>query len=193
MSLYVDGNHRAFRELFDRYGPRLLRAVRRQIPSEDDATEIVQQTFLQLHRARHDFQQGRMLRPWIFTICFNLRREHFRRRARRPEAPLELDGRTDPSISPPDWTRAERAVQLRAAIARLPESQRRVIELHWFDGLPFKEVSQIVGASLTAVKVRAHRGYGRLRTMLEAVDAKEEALLEGNLSSSATILSPSTE
>jgi DNA-directed RNA polymerase specialized sigma24 family protein len=48
----------------------------------------------------------------------------------------------------------------------LPADQREVIELHWFDGLEFPEVAQVVGASVSAVKVRAHRGYVRLRQAL---------------------------
>jgi len=56
------------------------------------------------------------------------------------------------------------------AVARvlreLPADQREVIELHWFDGLEFPEVATVVGASVSAVKVRAHRGYVRLRAAL---------------------------
>ncbi len=166
MRRYVDGDRPAFEALFERYAPRLLRAVRRQVRIDEDAREIVQQTFLHLHRARRDFEQGRHLRPWLFTICFNLRREYFRKKGRRPEEALELDGRQDPHVEPLDLLRAERRLMLRRAVAQLPESQRRVIELHWFEELPFKEVATIVGASLTAVKVRAHRGYGTLRAAL---------------------------
>lgn len=167
MEAYRGGDDAAFQALFERYGPRLLRTLRRQVRQQEDARELVQQTFLQLHRARFDFRSGTLLRPWLFTICLNLKREYFRRKGRRPEAPLELDGRSDPVTDPHDPLEAERARQVRAAIRELPEAQREVIELHWFQGLPFKEVAGIVGASVTAVKVRAHRGYERLRLVLE--------------------------
>lgn len=168
MARYVRGDAAAFSALFDRYGPRLGRAVRRQVRSPEDAREIVQQTFLQLHRARFDFQEGRALRPWIYTICFNLRREHFRRRRRRPEAPLELDGRSDPRTEALDLLAAERALEVRRAVSRLPAGQREVIELHWFEEMPFQEIGEVLGASTTAVKVRAHRGYERLRRTLRS-------------------------
>ena len=170
MAAYVDGDTAAFDELFRRYAPRLLRTVRRQVRSEEDAQEIVQQAFLHLHRARLDFQRGSKLRPWIFTIALNLKREYFRRRGRRPEAPLELDGRSDPRVEPHDPVRKERAAQLRAALVTLPEGQREVIELHWFREMSFQEVAEVVGASVSAVKVRAHRGYSRLRQTLEKID-----------------------
>lgn len=167
MTAYCKGNTDAFRELHRRYADRLGRSIGRQIRNQHDVQEIVQQTFLQLHRARHDFRQGSPLRPWIYTIANNLKREYFRRRARKPEAPLDLDGRHEPSVEPVDHTRTESAAQIHAAVLGLPDNQREVIELHWFEDMPFSEVAQVVGASVTAVKVRAHRGYGKLRTKLK--------------------------
>ncbi|MEM9193073.1 MAG: RNA polymerase sigma factor [Myxococcota bacterium] len=173
MAQYVAGSPAAFEELFERYAERLYRVIRRQVRSEDDAREIVQQTFLHLHRARNDFRLGSKLRPWIFTIALNLKREYFRRKGRRPEAPLELDGRNDPVAEAYDPLRKERAAQLRDALATLPDGQREVIELHWFQEMPFAEVAEVVGASVSAVKVRAHRGYERLRGVLEQIDRNQ--------------------
>ena len=167
MLAYRAGDEQAFRRLFERYAAQLLRTVRRHVGSNDDANEIVQQTFLQLHRARADFRDGQLLRPWLFTICLNLRRDHFRRRGRRPETPLDLDGRRDPAVEAYDPVRQERIAQVKVAVEALPAAQREVIELHWFQGLPFQEIAEIVGASETAVKVRAHRGYERLRQSLD--------------------------
>lgn len=173
MRAYVGGDEAAFRAIFDRYAPRLFRVVRRQVASADDANDIVQQTFLQLHRARADFHQGARLRPWLFTIALNLKREFFRKRGRRPEAPLELDGRSDPSSAPAE-PGDERGPLLRQALARLPHNQREVIELHWFEELPMAEVAAIVGASVSAVKVRAHRGYERLRGLVRELERNRD-------------------
>ena len=108
------------------------------------------------------------MRPWLMTIALNVRREYFRKKGRRPEEPLALDGRMDPSEWPEDpVARRQDADRVRVALQRLPANQRDVIELHWFAGLPMAEVAAAVGASVTAVKVRAHRGYERLRDMLK--------------------------
>ena len=179
MAAYCGGDQAAFRELFDRYAPRLLRTMRRGLRGEQDAQELVQQTFLQLHRARLDFRPGAQLRPWLYTIAFNLKREYFRKKGRRPEAPLELDGRHDPAVGPHDPLRGERAQQVRTAVAALPAGQREVIELHWFEGLPFAEVAELVGATVTAVKVRAHRGYERMReTLRETTETADDGAPE---------------
>jgi RNA polymerase sigma-70 factor (ECF subfamily) len=167
MRAYVGGDAAAFRELFDRYATLLTRVLARQLRSPQEASDLVQQTFLQLHRARRDFRPDAKLRPWLFTIALNLKREYFRRAQRHPEAPLELDGRLDPAIEPRGAERADAARQLQSALARIPPDQAEVIALHWLEGLSFAEVGELVGASVSAVKVRAHRGYVALRRLLD--------------------------
>jgi RNA polymerase sigma-70 factor (ECF subfamily) len=60
----------------------------------------------------------------------------------------------------------EVAKRVRAALAQLPREQRQVIELHWFEELSFAEIAGVVAASAGAVRVRAHRGYVKLRELL---------------------------
>ena len=176
MAAWVAGDAAAFREIFARYAPVLLRVVRRQLARTEEANDLVQQTFLQLHRSRNDFTPGAKLRPWLFTIAINLKREHFRRVKRRPEAPLELDGRLDPAEAPRGVEQSEAAREIRGALGRISAEQREVIELHWLEGLAFSEIAELVGASLSAVKVRAHRGYAALR---KAIDAGNPMLADG--------------
>ncbi len=165
MADYVRGERAAFDALFARYAPRIRSMLARRIARSDDVADLVQQTFLQLHRARRDFRADAKLRPWLYTIALNLARQYFRRRGRRPEAAL---GDLEPPARGRDGDPERTAVagELRAALAQLPTPQREVIELHWFEGLPFKEVAEVVGASESAVKVRAHRGYEKLRGRL---------------------------
>jgi RNA polymerase sigma factor (sigma-70 family) len=167
MSAYVSGDKAAFRLLFERYAPLLGRVLTRQLRSAHQADDLVQQTFLQLHRARHDFRPGARLKPWLFTIAQNLAREHFRRARRRPEAPLELDGRADPAVDPRGADRSDAARVLELALGQISPDQAQVIALHWLAGLSFAEVAEVVGVSVSAVKVRAHRGYAALRRAIE--------------------------
>lgn len=164
MAAYVRGDRAAFTELFARYAPRLQRLMQRDLGGAEVAHDLVQQTFLQLHRARNDFRPGAKLRPWLFTIALNLKRQHFRRRARRPQTSLDAEGPGfEPVAARGNPERSANDAQLRAALLQLPDAQREVIVLHWFEGMTFREVAQVVGASQAAVKVRAHRGYNRLR------------------------------
>ena len=167
MRAYVGGDHAAFRLLFERYAPILLRMARRRLSSDEEAREVVQQTFFQLNSARNDFRQDAKLRPWIVTIAMNLIREYYRKRGRRKEAPLDAAIHTARVEHHDTLEQEERAEKLRAALAQLPESQRTVVELHWLQELPFAEVARVVGANEGAVRVRAHRAYKKLRELLE--------------------------
>ena len=91
------------------------------------------------------------------------------------ESSLELDPRGTSSTILRRVLRKEDAAKVREEVGRLPDSQRHVIEQHWFQGLPLKQVAKNVGASLSAVKVRAHRGYKRLRLSLAATSPRPQA------------------
>ena len=166
MLAYVDGDEKAFRLLFDRYAPILLRLTRRHLDSDDAANEIVQQTFFRLHRARNDFRRESKLKPWVMTIAMNLVREHWRRKKRRPTSELEPERHAAAEPLRSKLESEERANILRDALQKLPATQREVVELHWFQERPYKEVAQIVGSSEGAVRVRAHRAYATLKGLL---------------------------
>jgi RNA polymerase sigma-70 factor (ECF subfamily) len=165
MLAFAGGDTAAFSELFRRWAPVLVRVTQRHLGRRSDAEDVVQQTFLQLHRARRDFAPGAKLRPWLFTIALNLCRDLHRYRGRRHEMPVE-----DVVLVAPEPASAAESQELqqkvRLALGRLSEDQRAVIELHWFEELPFNEIAVIVGASAGAVRVRAHRGYEALRRSL---------------------------
>jgi RNA polymerase sigma-70 factor (ECF subfamily) len=164
MKAYVGGDAAAFKELFARYAPKLERLMLRELFAREEAKDLVQQTFLQLHRARLDFDPEQRFKPWLYTIALNLKREHFRRRRRRPET---LGDAVDDRAAPGGAHEALEAHRsLSWALAQLPDESRSVIELHWFDGLSFAEVARSLGIGAVAAKVRAHRGYQRLKTLL---------------------------
>ena len=165
MERYVVGGERAaFEALFRRYAPRLHGFFLRQAGAREVANDLVQQTFLHVHRARADFALGRSVRPWIYTIALNVRREHQRRRHRKPEVSHDPVAHGVPSVAPSTSSRTDRLVQ--RALQQLNPQQREVILLHYYEDLSFPEIAELVGASLSAVKVRAHRGYERLRELL---------------------------
>ena len=168
MVAYTEGDSAAFDALFERYAKLIFRVLRRKVRREEDAAELVQQTFLQMHRARAQFEPGRKLRPWLMTIAFNLNRQLFRGRIRRPEEQLDFEPVHDKAID--SLERASDARRIRRAVATLPKGQRDVIVMHWFEDRTFAEVAQTLGLSTSAVKVRAHRGYKALRQVLQAND-----------------------
>jgi RNA polymerase sigma-70 factor (ECF subfamily) len=175
MASYKAGDRAAFEEIFRRYAPLLLRVMQRQLSRREDAHDLVQQTFLQLHRSRADFRSDALLRPWLLTIAINLKRKHFRRLKRHMEWPIEAHALDNLRLDASQANALDAGRQLRVAMAGLPADQRRVIVLHWVEGLAFSEVATVVGASLSAVKVRAHRGYAAIRGRLSADNQDERS------------------
>lgn len=166
MLAHRGGDPSAFRELFERHAAPLGRLMLRGLYVHEEANDLVQQAFLQLHRARFDFDPKQRLKPWLYTIALNLKREHFRRKKRRPEQ-LTPDEASETAVAPREQERIEARRALIWALDQVPADQREVIELHWFGGLSFPEAAEVLGISPTAAKVRAHRGYVRLRELFE--------------------------
>jgi RNA polymerase sigma-70 factor (ECF subfamily) len=166
MRAYVTGQAQAFSLLFRRLAPLLLRIAERQLGRGADAQDVVQQTFLQVHRARGDFDGHMKVRPWIVTITMNLARDLLRRRGRWRESDVDDLPLVAPDVTGGAREQADEQARVRAALARLAPEQREVIVLHWFEDMPFNEIAQVVGTTPAAARVRAHRGYERLRKLL---------------------------
>jgi RNA polymerase sigma factor (sigma-70 family) len=159
MAAYVAGDAGAFRELFGRYTPQ-LRALFRDARGQE-ALDLVQQTFLHLHRARGQYRPALPFRPWLMTIARNLKREQLRRLRRTPSTAALPAEMVNPGASS-----AETTLELRRALSaldHLPKAEREVIALRSACGLTVAETARQVGSTEAAVKARAHRGYRRLR------------------------------
>lgn len=169
MERYASGDDAAFAELYDALCPRLLSFVRRQLHDDSLAEDVVQQTFFQMHRARGHFIRGAEVLPWAFAIARRLIIDSVRRR--RTES-LDIDGSAGDDLPSPDPSadevlHAQRiAIRLEEEISRLPAQQRIAFELLKEEGLSLSEAAQVLGTTVTAVKLRAHRAYVALRTAL---------------------------
>lgn len=169
MARFCQGDSTAFDALFQRYSRPVHGYLARLTGSPATADDLVQLTFLSLVRARGRFLPGSRFKPWLYAIATNAARDS-QRRSQRPEE-LTAEGELPVSIAAdtqgPRDSGLEQAVQ--RALAQLPEGQRVPILLHRFEGMSFAEVADAMGLTESAVKVRAHRGYERLRELLAAL------------------------
>jgi RNA polymerase sigma factor (sigma-70 family) len=163
MERFVQGEEAAFSALFERHAPRLRGTLRRMVGAAA-ADDVLQTTFLSIVRARGRYERGAPFRPWLYAVAVNAAVDFLRRHGREeafpsdslPEVAAEPTPMADPGLS--------RVVE--AALVQLPANQREAIVLHRFEGFSFREIANLLGVTETAVKVRAHRGYERLRTLL---------------------------
>jgi RNA polymerase sigma-70 factor (ECF subfamily) len=166
MSAYMNGDEHAFEQLWTSYAPLLERFFMRRGKRPADAQDLVQQTFLKLHRARGDYRAGELVRPWIFTIARNAGHDHGRRQLRRPETHCEVDTQPAPESADDDLLHSERTRVLAAALENLSHPQRRLLNEHWLEERSFAQIAKRDGVEPTTLRVRAHRACAQLRALV---------------------------
>src|SRR5690349_4312641 len=154
MQRYQDGDAAAFRELYALVAPRLLGYLVKMARNRAQADDLLQQTFLKVHRARSAYVRGADPVPWIYAIAHRTFLDDVRRDKRaivkvgdNEQLPEQLKAALD-------------------ALSALPAQQREAVVLTKLDGKSVAEAAEIAGTTVGAMKVRAHRGYEALRKLL---------------------------
>jgi RNA polymerase sigma-70 factor (ECF subfamily) len=139
-----------------------------------DAEDLAQQVFLRVWKSAPRYQPSAKFTTWLFTITRNLVFNEVRRRQRKPAVSLEereevshLQIEADGGLNPGEaalQTELERAVD--RAIAALPEKQRLAVILRRYEELPYEQIGEILGLSLSAVKSLLFRARGQLKEEL---------------------------
>ena len=137
----------------------LRRFLMRRMKNVEMAEDVLQDTLLSIHRARHTYLPGRPVGPWLYAICGHRMTDFYRWHRRVEYVEIELAE----DISQPEVRENKRGNSVLEALATLPEKQKRVINLLKVQGLSVKEVAVYTGMSESSVKVTAFRGYETIR------------------------------
>lgn len=159
------GELAAFDELVARYQLRLFRFAYRLLRDRAEAEDAVQETFVRAFRALPAYRPDGFFSSWIYRIALNECRR--RMRGRRPTVGLEFAPPTDQRPDPQQAVLThERNRQLREAVDALPEHYRLVMQFFYFEEMSVEQVARALDVSISAVKVRLHRGRERLASRL---------------------------
>lgn len=165
------GDDHALAEAFDRLAPTVYGAALRVLGQPAAAQDIVQDVFVELWSRpdRYDPEAG-TLRTYLTVVArhraLDLARSELRRIARQ-ERHEQLVPREPPTSPSDEVASAATASAVREAVSRLPESQRRVVELAYFQGMTIREVALTVGIPEGTAKSRLRRAVARLGTVLD--------------------------
>jgi RNA polymerase sigma factor (sigma-70 family) len=174
------GDDAALRELFTTYGPHAKALAQRVVASPALAEEVVQEVFLAVWRNAGDYRpELGSVRAWLFAAVHNRavdsvrREESFRRRAQEEAVLIPEAGQPDVAevVAESDEL-ALRRKRMRAALDQLPEEQRRVLELMYFEGRTQSAIARETGIPLGTVKSRTLLGMRRLRKELKGIDVE---------------------
>jgi RNA polymerase sigma-70 factor (ECF subfamily) len=166
MEAYQGGSMEAFEALYAELAPPLLGYLGSLSRDAVRAEDLLQETFLQIHRSRHTYQAGRPVKPWVFAIARNVFLMHRRAATRRGRRETLADETLPELPVPPEVESLADRQTVTRALARLPQGRREALVLHHVLGMSFKEVGAALGITEGAAKVRAHRGMSELRTLL---------------------------
>ena len=164
MTAYQAGAYEAFEELYaSLIGPvrgMLIGATRDRQQAED----LAQETFLQIHRARHTYDPAYRVMPWVMAIARHVYLMDRRAKSRRPRYVEESEA-PERSVRP-DAERQMSGAPVRDALRQLTPDRRAALLLHHVGGWSFREIAARFGIRQTAAKLRSSRGMAQLRDTL---------------------------
>jgi RNA polymerase sigma factor (sigma-70 family) len=168
-AVVINGDERAFRELYRRHTPRLYQLVLRLVESEHDAEDIVQETWIRATEAAANFRWESGFATWLTGIAINRFREMLRKRHRWPA--IGLDQVAEPECRPESV--GER-IDLEKALGLLPVGYRTVLVLHDLEGYRHEEIAEQLGIAPGTSKSQLFHARRYVRTLLEPVGVQNE-------------------
>ena len=165
MRLAQTGDRAAYESLLHSLAGAVRGLARRRLPP-DYVDDGIQNVLLGVHRARHTYDSSRPFAPWFWALAGHCLTDTWRKVHRTARHEVAHSDPGDLAGLVPEATGADDRSAVRSAVARLPERQRRVIELLKLEQLTVREVARALGMSESAVKVTAHRAYKKLRRAL---------------------------
>jgi RNA polymerase sigma-70 factor (ECF subfamily) len=187
---FCRGQTEAFGILVRRYERELYGYLRRYLGDSDLAEDVFQNTFLQLYIKSGQYEPGRPVRPWLYTIATHQAIDALRRNGRHQAVSLDQSQKELPDgdlcslmellesrgPSPLELAQGEeRREQVRASVDRLPEFLRQVVILAYYQGLKYREIADILDIPVGTVKSRLHAALVKLQEAWVASPSLREA------------------
>jgi RNA polymerase sigma-70 factor (ECF subfamily) len=175
---FCKGQSEAFGVLVRRYERELYGYLRRYLGDASLAEDVFQNTFLQLYVKSNQYEPGRPVRPWLYTIATNQAIDALRRNGRHQALSLDQgrDEQADGDVhsllealesrgpGPADLAHGQEARErIRASVDRLPDFLRQVLLLAYYQGLKYREIADILGIPVGTVKSRLHAALVKLQ------------------------------
>ena len=158
-----------FNKIVSTYSERLYWHVRRFVLSHEDTDDLLQEIFIKIWAALPSFRGESQLFTWVYRIATNetlnfLRKQKVRAALRFQSIDAELENRID---SDPYFAGTQAERELSKAVARLPEKQRQVFIMRYYDDLSYEEISSITGTSVGSLKASYHLASKKIRETLK--------------------------
>jgi RNA polymerase sigma-70 factor (ECF subfamily) len=175
------GDRRCFEELVHRYERELFSYLRRYLGSAEMAEDTFQQTFLQVHLKCHQYEPGRNVRPWLYTVATNQAIDAQRRNRRHRMASLDrrpgkegeaatgalVDMLVREEPGPTELLEStEQREFVHDLVDRLADALKQVVVLVYYQGLKYREAAEVLDIPVGTVKSRLHAAIQKLNELI---------------------------
>ncbi len=186
---FREGRREAFGVLVRRYEGELYGYLRRYLGDGNLADDVFQNTFLQVYTKSGQYEPGRPVRPWLYTIATNQAIDALRRQGRHQAVSLDQEREETAAAELPQLLGLlesrgpgpleqlqgeERRQLVRASVERLPDFLRQVVVLAYYQGLKYRDIAEILGIPVGTVKSRLHSALVKLQEAWSSVAALNE-------------------
>jgi RNA polymerase sigma-70 factor (ECF subfamily) len=155
---------RGFRLLTDQYQERLYRHIRRMVREHADADDVLQNTLIKVYRNIHQFGGRSSLFTWLYRIATNEALSYLS--AKKQRSTMEMPGDSEQADTPVD---GDRLLQLlHKAVDQLPDKQRIVFHMRYFEEMPYEAISGILDTSTGALKASFHHAVKKIESFMRA-------------------------
>jgi RNA polymerase sigma-70 factor (ECF subfamily) len=161
----------AFNTLVHEYQEVLYWQIRRLVLSHDDADDVLQNTFIKAWMALDDFRAESKISTWLFRIAINESLSFLEKKKKNISISSDvIEDLTSQLMSDPFFDGDETQALLQKAIAQLPEKQRAVFNLKYFQEMKYEDMSQMLGTSIGALKASYHHAVKKITDFFQQND-----------------------
>lgn len=161
-----------FQEIVKKYSEQLYWHVRELVGSHEDADDILQEVFVKVWKALPGFRGDSSINTWLWRIATNEALSFLRKQKVRAALRFSsLDAEVERVLDSDPWFDGDEAQRrLAVAVAKLPDKQRAVFCMRYFEELPYEEISEITGTSVGALKASYHQAAEKIKASVELAD-----------------------
>ncbi|HXE11261.1 MAG TPA: RNA polymerase sigma factor [Bryobacteraceae bacterium] len=174
MAGYQQADRASAELLMESLSPMLTRFFMSTTDGRQNCADLVQETLLRIHRARHSYRAPDPVLPWVFAIARHVRVDQFRKRRRTEMHEQAVEPEVLARQETASVSGGENLPDFDSLVSALPESQKQVVTMLKVFGMSVEEVARATSSSVGSVKQKAHRAYDRLREILQNPGSPEK-------------------
>ncbi len=162
-------SHQAFKELIKKYQVRLYWHIRKMVINHDDTDDILQNTFIKIWKGLPSFQGESKLYTWLYRIATNESLTFLKQKKRWFFSPVdEVNNELSSKLESDPYFDGDKAqLKLQQAILKLPDKQRLVFNMRYYDEISYDEMSEVLGTSAGALKASYHHAVKKIEEFLK--------------------------